>query len=225
MTGESQHTHHEPRICLDLCAGKGGLSQAFDDADGWDVVTVDIQEKFDPDICADVLDLRPSDLPDADVVVGGPPCTTMSVAGNQTEHYVDGQPNSEEAQEHVLVAYHVVGLARALSPDWWFVENPRGRMRRYLGDPTGTITLCQYGYTWQKPTHLWGEHPPSFRYRRCSPGDDCHASGEHGFDGGEDVTHERDPAERAKMPGELSEAILKAVESPEPTYGNTEVVA
>lgn len=42
------------------------------------------------------------------------------------------------------------------APEWWWLENPRGRMRRYLDEPTGSITLCQYGYDWQKPTDLWG---------------------------------------------------------------------
>lgn len=212
------------RICLDLCAGLGGLSQSFEDADDWRVVTVDINPEFDPDICADVLDLRPDDLPEADVVVGGPPCTTLSVAGNQTDHYVDGDPNSDQAREHVVLAYHVVGLCRALAPDWWFIENPRGRMRRYLGQPTGEITLCQYGYEWQKPTDLWGEHPPTFDYRRCSPGASCHVSSQSGFDGDEDTTHIRDPAKRAEMPRELSNAILNAVENPQPAYSEVRSV-
>lgn len=216
-----QYASGDERICLDLCAGLGGLSQAFEDADGWCVVTVDINPEFDPDICADVLDLRPDDLPEADVVVGGPPCTTLSVAGNQTDHYVDGEPNSNLAREHVVLAYHVVGLCRALSPEWRFVENPRGRMRRYLGQPTGEITLCQYGYDWQKPTDLWGEHPPGLHPESCHPGNDaCHhvktkSYKEHG--GGSDnrqgLLTESDAAERAKMPYELSAAILEAVEA------------
>ena len=213
------------RICLDLFAGLGGFSQAFEDADGWEVVTVELNERFDPDIQADVLDLRPYDLPDADVILAGPPCTTLSVAGNQTDHYVDGKPNSRLARQHVTLAYHTVGLIEALSPQWWFLENPRGRMRRYLGEPTGTVTLCQYGYDWQKPTDLWGEHPPSFEYRTCSPGSDCHAAGPSGFDSDGDVTHERDPAKRAKLPRELSESILEAVENPAPEQQTLVAVA
>lgn len=213
------------RTCVDLCAGRGGLSRAFREADGWEVTTVDINAEFDPDIQADVLDLRPADLPTADVYLAGPPCTTLSFAGNQTDHYVDGEPHSQLAQDHVLLAFHVVGLIRAKAPEWWFVENPRGRMRRYLGQPTGTVTLCQYGYDWQKPTDLWGRHPPSFRYRRCSPGDDCHVTARSGFDSGDGVSHIRDSAERAEMPRALSQAILDAVESPQPTYDTPEVVA
>jgi hypothetical protein len=200
------------KTCLDLFAGLGGFSAAFDDAENWRVVTVDIEERFGPDIRADLMDLRPSDLPDADVVLAGPPCTTLSVAGNQTDHYVDGEPNSELAKEHLALAYHALGLIRAISPEYWFLENPRGRLRRYFGLPTGTVMLCQYGYDWQKPTDLWGEHPHAFDYRTCPPGRDCHVAGPSGFDSGDETTHERDPAERAKLPRELSAAILEAVE-------------
>jgi len=42
--------------CLDLFAGLGGFSQAFEEAEGWEVTTVDIQERFGTDICADVMD-------------------------------------------------------------------------------------------------------------------------------------------------------------------------
>lgn len=201
---------------LDLFSGLGGFSTAFEQSQNWNVVTVDIQERFNPNIQANVLDLRPGDLPEADVILASPPCTTLSIAGNHTDHYVDGEPNSKEAKNHVALAFHTVGLIEALSPDYWFLENPRGRMRRYLGEPTGEITLCQYGYDWQKPTDLWGVHPPSMDYRTCPKGSNCHAAGPSGFDSDGETTHERDPAERAKLPVELSKAILEAVENPAP---------
>jgi len=203
-------------VVIDLFSGLGGFSQAFENNTSWTVVTVDIEDRFNPDIQADVLDLRPGDLPDADVILASPPCTTLSIAGNHTDHYVDGEPESQVAKNHVALAYHTVGLIEALAPDYWFLENPRGRMRRYLGKPTGEITLCQYGYDWQKPTDLWGEHPPSLDYRTCPKGAECHAAGPSGFDSDEETTHERDSAERAKLPAELSESILHAVENPEP---------
>jgi len=204
------------KTVIDLFCGLGGFSSAFANSEDWEVFTVDIEDRFNPDIQADVLDLRPSDLPGAEVILASPPCTTLSIAGNHTDHYVNGEPHSEEAKEHVALAYHTVGLIEALSPDYWFLENPRGRMRRYLREPAGEITLCQYGYDWQKPTDLWGEHPPSMEFKTCPKGADCHAAGPSGFDSDGETTHERDPAERAKLPAELSESILHAVENPEP---------
>jgi hypothetical protein len=71
----------ERKVCLDLFAGLGGFSAAFADSDEWDIYTVEIDDDFDPDLCADVLDLRASDLleligeHDHLVVLAGHPCT------------------------------------------------------------------------------------------------------------------------------------------------------
>ena len=199
---------------LDLFAGLGGFSSAFAASERWRVTTVDIDGRFDPDIQADVFELRPSTFMGAtyDVVLASPPCTALSVAGNHTNHFIDGQPNTDTARNHVALAHHTLGLIEGLAPDHWFIENPRGRLRRYLGAPAGTVDLCQYGYDWQKPTDLWGAHPP-MTYRRCSPGASCHAAGPSGFDGEGETAHVRDPAERARLPDELSECICDACEA------------
>jgi len=47
---------------LDLFAGLGGFSSAFVESERWEVTTVDIDERFNPDIQADVFELRPSDF-------------------------------------------------------------------------------------------------------------------------------------------------------------------
>jgi len=47
---------------LDLFCGLGGFSAAFQDSDRWTVTAVDIEDRFDPDITADVFELRPSDF-------------------------------------------------------------------------------------------------------------------------------------------------------------------
>jgi hypothetical protein len=197
---------------LDLFAGLGGFSAAFEESDRWGVTTVEIEERFNPDIQADVMDLRPADLPDADVVLASPPCTVFSIANQPSPHFDGDRPTSAEARESIALVYHTIGLIRAINPDYWVLENPRGKLRAILGQPTGTINYCQYGYDWQKPTDLWGEHPPGFEYRTCPPGAGCHQAGEHGWDTGEKRKHFRDPAERAKVPYGVSEAILNAVE-------------
>lgn len=206
-----EQTGHDMRVCLDLFAGLGGFSQAFDEADNWKVVTVDIEQRFEPDIQADVLELRPGDLPNADVVLASPPCNCFSKAAAWKNHWDEtGAPDTEAARESVTLVFHTLGLIRALSPDYWFVENPEGHLRRFLGQPTGSVTYCQYGTPYQKPTDLWGDHPP-MTYRRCRATEDCH---DHGSleDDRDESPLPRDPAERAKVTYELSKSILDAVE-------------
>jgi len=202
---------------LDLFCGLGGFSAAFADSGRWEVVTVDIEERFNPTLCADVFDLRPSDLSawDFDAVLASPPCTEFSIAASRYEKIVDGEPQTESAMDSVALVYHTFGLCRGLSPSYWFVENPTGYLRQIIGDPEARVTYCQYGEDYMKPTDLWGEHPPGLTYRSCSFGDNCHeynTDGENGGLGNCDVMG-RDPAERAKVPYELSDAIREACDA------------
>lgn len=200
------------RTCLDLFSGLGGFSAAFEDADGWDVFAVDIEPRFAPDLQADVMDLRPADLPDADVILASPPCTRMGKMALSNGYFdKHGSPQTPEAREHVTLAYHTLGLIRALDPDYWFIENPPGKLRGFFGDPTGTVTYCQYGADYQKRTHLWGRHPP-MRYRSCVEGDDCHINTPRSDTRHPNDSIPADQAEASKVPHELSLAIREAVE-------------
>lgn len=201
---------------LDLFCGLGGFSQAFEDDLHWRVTTLDIQERFDPDIEADILDVSWDDFDqDYDLILASPPCKGFSIADGNNVWKKDTRPPSPKSKQGIMMVYHTMGLCKALDPDWWFMENPRGMMRKVIGAPQATITLCQYGEKWMKPTDLWGRHPPSFRYRKCSEGSNCHESVSVG-DVGSGLQATRNPAERAKMPYGLSEAIKEAVENPDP---------
>jgi len=191
---------------LDLFCGLGGFSQAFAASDRWRVTTVDIEARFEPDRLADVFDLRPSDFERAfDLVLASPPCTQFSPAQNLNgAHEPDG--------DAVALAFHALGLVRGLDPAFWFVENPRGRLRSYLGPPTSTVTYCQYGERRMKPTDLWGEHPTSFIGRRCAPGDDCHINTRAGSNAARDELGKDTAAKRSKVPAELSTSIRDACE-------------
>jgi hypothetical protein len=195
---------------LDLFAGLGGFSQAFVDSERWGVTTVEIEAEFEPDIVADVFELRPSDFDtDFDVVLASPPCTQFSRAawshGKRVE--TDGTPLTDEAAEAIGLVYHTLGLIRGLSPEYWFVENPFGALRWVIGEPEGQLDQCAYGHYTQKTTDLWGEHPP-IEYRRCDHDTHTDERGITDFELGPS-----DPAERAKVPYGLSEAIRDACEA------------
>jgi len=207
---------------LDLFCGLGGFSQAFAESERWSVTTVDIEARFGPDICADVFDLRPSDFEQKfDVVLAGHPCTVFTPARNMAEGGDDAwdgdEPASDQSRDLVALVHHTLGLIHGLSPRYWFLENPVGRLRSLLGPPSGTVTQCQYGRRSQKPTDLWGDHPP-MSYRRCANGADCHVTtGSYTADQSQPrlgvLAETDDPAERSALPAQLSEAIRNACEA------------
>jgi len=195
---------------LDLFCGLGGFSAAFEDSDRWAVTTVDIEERFDPDIEADVFDLRPSDFEtEFDVVLASPPCTQFSPVawshGKRVE--TDGTPVTPDAEDAVGLVFHTLGLIRGLGPRYWFIENPRGALRYVIGNPAGTIDQCAYDHYTKKPTDLWGDHPP-LSYRRCPHDTHTREDGVTDFELGPS-----DPTERAKVPYDLSESIRDACEA------------
>jgi hypothetical protein len=201
---------------LDLFCGLGGFSQAFAESDRWVVTTVDIEERFEPDIQADVFELRPSDFDqEFDVVLASPPCTRFTKVASSAGHIVDGQPATPEASDAVTLVYHTIGVVRGVNPTYWFMENPLAFLRNVIGPPKGFVTYCQYGEDYMKPTDLWGVHPAGFEYKSCGYGDDCHKSNpniRYGGRGSVDSMPD-DSAERAKVPAELSKSIRDACEA------------
>jgi len=165
------------KTCLDLFAGMGGFSQAFAESDAWEVVEVELDPQHNPDIQANIFDLKPSDLPESDVILASPPCTQFSsMAWSHEKQFTrDGEPLTEDASESVALVYHTLGLIKALNPDYWFMENPKGALRWVIGEPTNWVSYCQYGKDYRKDTGLWGNHAPGMHYRKCQ-NNGCHVS-------------------------------------------------
>lgn len=92
-------------------------------------------------------------------------------------------PISDYARLCDKIDAHVVELIKELNPTYYFIENPRGGMRRATfvqGLPRYTVTYCQYGDTRMKSTDIWTNHPnPEFK-PACHNGDPCHVSAPRG---------------------------------------------
>lgn len=123
---------------LDLFAGLGGASQAMRER-GWDVITVELDPRFAPDVVADIREYR-YDGPPLDLIWASPPCT---------EFARESMPWCKTGQEPdlglVAAALRVIAEAR---PRWWILENVRGA-QAFLG-PAKWV---------RNPVFLWGEFP------------------------------------------------------------------
>ena len=52
-------------------------------------------------------------------------------------------------------------------PKWWAMENPRGHLRRFIGDPKLTFQPWEYGDPWTKATDIWGDfNVPPKKYKK-----------------------------------------------------------
>lgn len=206
---------------LELFAGTRSIGKAFEAA-GHEVFSVDWDESFDGiDLHADIGTLTAEDIIERfgrpDVVWASPDCTTYSVAAisKHRSREQDGNltPISEYAKRCDEINTHVVELIKELAPKYWFIENPRGGLRKMhfmQGLPRYTVTYCQYGERRMKPTDIWTNHPdPKFK-PPCKNGDTCHDAAPRGSRTGTQALANR--VEKARIPTLLCEHIVSICE-------------
>lgn len=171
---------------LELFAGTRSIGKAFE-ARGHEVFSVEWDKKFDNiDLYADIGKLTAQDVLDRfgrpDVIWASPDCSTFSMLAityHRKKNYVTGEldPISDYAKFCDQVDKHMIDLIKELQPVFYFIENPRGGMRKMSwmqGLPRYTVTYCQYGERRQKPTDIWTNHPdPQFK-PTCKRGAPCH---------------------------------------------------
>jgi hypothetical protein len=121
---------------LDLCCGKKGASNDFKE-NGWDVVTVDINPKFNPDVIADVNNLHIDGS--FDLIWASMPCTDYTKRSLPASWRCNGGKHQEPDTRPFLNCLRII---RYLGPRWWVIENVRGAVpyfRPILGEPTKTV--------------------------------------------------------------------------------------
>lgn len=180
---------------LELFAGTRSIGKVFE-ARGHEVFSVEWDKDFENiDLYEDISKLTAQDVLEKfgqpDVIWASPDCSSYSVAAiSRHRRQVtkeDGTttlaPISDYAKFCDMTNSHVVDLIMELKPKYYFIENPRGAMRKmdFMQPlPRYTVTYCAYGDTRMKATDLWSNHPdPQFR-PACKNGDPCHVAAPRG---------------------------------------------
>ena len=171
---------------LELFAGSRSIGKAAEKL-GHDVCSVDWQPFEGIDMVMDIMDLTVDKLPFIpDMLWAAPDCTTYSIAA--ISHHRNGiAPKSDYALKCDIVNVNVMIIIRELleiNPDMkWFIENPRGMMRKMPwmnGLPRATVWYCTYGDERAKPTDIWSNHIYSlFNPDGWNPRPQCHNDNEH----------------------------------------------
>jgi hypothetical protein len=179
---------------------------------GYETTTIDNDQRFNPDILADILLWQPKGY--YDVIWSSPPCTTFSVASIGTHWKGVYEPKTEEARIGIKLLNKTIKIIRLLKPKYFFIENPRGVMRKVIsGLPEGTIrhtiSYCQYGDTRMKPTDIWTNLKEWKPKPICKNGDTCHQSAPRGSRTGTQGL--KNAQERGIVPKFLCEEIIKTI--------------
>jgi site-specific DNA-cytosine methylase len=212
---------------LDLFSGLGGWSQAFKER-GHEIICVDNESKFKPDICADIMFLSDNDFRKygkIDIILASPPCNNFSVASVYRHWDKDtGMPKDQKTIDSIKLVAHTLELIVSLMPYFWVLENPRGMMRRVLGLPQKTTYFASWAtlneffkikaawlgigthFSGLKPTDIWGHLPPSIIWREPVVWDKAARGSKTGTQG------KINAAERAKIPYGLSLEMCLACE-------------
>lgn len=207
---------------LELFAGTRSIGKAFE-ARGHEVFSVEWDRDFeDINLHADIGSLTAAEILEIfgkpDVIWASPDCSTFSVAAISKHRRKDKatgnlEPISDYARFCDAVDQNMLKLIRELAPSLWFIENPRGGMRKMSwmqGLPRYTVTYCKYGETRMKPTDIWTNHPdPKFK-PACKNGDTCHEAAPRGSQTGTQSL--KNAKEKGVIPVMLCEHIVDICE-------------
>lgn len=207
---------------LELFAGTRSIGKAFEDK-GHRVYSVDWDRDFkNIDLYTDIGKLTAEkilkEFGRPDVIWASPDCSSYSIAAishhrRKNKDTGDLEPVSEYAKFCDSVNMNVLDLIADLKPIFYFIENPRGGLRKMAfmkGLYRYTVTYCQYGDTRMKPTDIWTNHPEPLFKPACKNGDSCHISAPRGATTGTQGL--KGSKERAVIPKLLCEHIVDICE-------------
>jgi hypothetical protein len=207
---------------LELFSGTASFSKVAK-ARGYSTLTLDIDSSFSPDIVSDIMDITSERLLSASPIRhfnylwASPPCDCFSVASISRYWYSAGDPKDDKARHALDIIKKTVILISEIKPDRWYIENPRGMLRKMIDDifksqgmtryKRVTVTYCQYGDKRMKPTDIWTNDVLFCPLPPCKNGASCHIPAPRGSPTGTQGI--KGKIDRAVIPVRLIEEIFK----------------
>ncbi len=149
---------------IEAYCGCGGFSYGFQQAgfevilgiDTWDTALKSFEANHpEAEVWQkDVRDLKPGDLPKADIMIGGPECKEISNAN----------PLIKDKQVDLSQIKHFLHLAKKGGYKYWIMENvPRAR-KFVPGVRVKIFNLTDYGVPQARFRALFGEYPIPYKH-------------------------------------------------------------
>ena len=148
------------KTILSLFDHSGGWSQPYWDA-GYDVMQFDLKHGHDiRDFSVEYL-IDVAEVDEVHGILSAPPCTDFALSGAR---WWKGKDESGETQASIDLVYQVLACVEYFQPDWWALENPKGRISKLvpaLQDyPVFYFDPCDFGDPYTKRTGIWGRFTP-----------------------------------------------------------------
>jgi|SRR6056297_2891319 len=171
---------------VELFAGTGSFSKVAK-AKGHSIFRVEIDPIHEAELHADIFDIQRKNLPKkVDMIWCSPPCTTFSVASLR-HYWINGKPKNAKTWLGIALIQKTLDLIKELQKDnphlVWFIENPRGMLRKQpfmQNYHRNTVTYCQYGLDYMKPTDIWTNCFKWLPKKPCKAGASCHTEARRG---------------------------------------------
>jgi len=156
---------NKDKIILDLCGGTGSFSEPYRQA-GYTVYNITLpfydvtdyyEFPFDNSIVFHSHDLSCRDLAlnknNIYGILAAPPCTDFSLACNRLWSLKDTDGRTAKSLKIVNSCLDIIKIC---NPHFWVLENPRGRLHKFIGNPSYKFYQSNFGGPFPKPTWLWG---------------------------------------------------------------------
>jgi site-specific DNA-cytosine methylase len=219
---------------IELFSGTKSFSKVAKEL-GHETLTIDNEPSLNPDVCCDIRNYHEEigklNLYPKDILWASPPCTAFSIAS--CSHHWDSvkfsyvryyMPKSESANLGLTLLNITLKFIANTKPKIWFIENPRGLMRKLMPQEMAkidyfhktnykrvTVWYCRYGDTRAKPTDIW-TNLMNWEGRTCHNNNkECHheASPRGSKTGTQGLKNAKD---RGVIPRDLFIEIFKAIE-------------
>lgn len=199
---------------LELFAGSRSVGKAAESL-GHTVFSVDWEPYDGIDLSKDIGELTTDDVPfTPDFIWASPDCTTYTISAIST-HRNGVEPKTDYAAKCDQVNQHFISLIKQYPAAVFFIENPRGMLRKmpFMQEfKRHTVWYCQYGDDRAKPTDIWTNSDTWIPRPMCHNGNtNCHhqpaprgsKTGTQGRKGSYD---------RSKIPEQLCFEILNSLQ-------------
>ena len=184
---------------LELFCGTKSMGKAFEQL-GWEVVSVDINPKFEPTIVADIRTWDPSCFAPGTFVAihASPPCTEYSCARTTAKTPRDLEGSDALVQKTMQIMEY-------LQPLVWIIENPWSGMLRKrpfmapMEPRMRVVSYCKYGSNYRKHTSFWSNLGGFWEHRRkCCSQEPCGkiVDGKHPASAQQGPSREKDGSRR-----------------------------